>query len=251
MENRKIDGVSPRSKSQCLTKEKIMEYLPRGNKREVTDEVMKKIAGIEDSGIDQGYGEEMLLTHMGVLRESKVTTEQYIDAVKYCCLVMGGLSSQRAWEIVFPDKAKEIRDRNDGVLSTSWSTMYAKTGIVTKLMAAMYVPVHLVYQPINAWAIQKQYELARGIGAKPDDRVSPTVQQKAAETLFEMTKMPEDNTLQLKIGMDEETKNIQKSLFEQLSINASIQMERLKKGESISDVQRLGVITEAEIIDED
>ena len=240
-EQKMIDGAKTYSKPQMIDREKISRYLPKGNHREITDAVMEKIQGFEDSGISQAYGDEMLLTHMGVLKECKVSTSEYIDAVKFCCLVMGGMSASKAWEIVFPEKAKEVRDRNDGELSTSWSTMYNKTKIVTKLMAAMYVPAHIVYQPLNAWAIHKQYDLARGIGASPNDRVSPVVQQKAAEALFEMTKMPEDNKIQLEIGLNEESKNIQKSLFAQLAENTKIQMERLKRGESIEDVQKLNI----------
>ena len=236
-----VDGTKPVCKPQGLTKEKLKEFLPKGNQREITDEIMDKIAKFESQGIDQNYGEEMLLTHMGVLKEVKVSTSEYIDAIKFCSLVMSGMSAHKAWEIVFPEKAKEIRDRNDGKLSTSWSTMYNKSKVVTKLMAAMYVPAHLVYQPLNAWAINKQYELARGIGAKPDDRVSAHVQHLAAKELYEMTKMPEENTIQLQVGMDQESKNLQKQLFEQLAASTNMQMERLKKGESISEVQKLDI----------
>jgi hypothetical protein len=251
-----IDGKSPVCKEHGLDKEKIMRFLPKGNREEVSNAVMKKISEFETAGIDQNYGEEMLLTHMGVLKECRASMDEYVNAVKFCCLVMGGMSAYKAWEIVFPEKANEVRERNGGELNTSWSAMYNKSKLVTALMAAMYVPVYLVYQPLNAWAIQKQYELARGIGANSGDRVTPVVQQKAAEALYEMTKMPEDNTIQLKIGMDEESKNVQKSLFEQLAVVAANQKKLLESGGDIREVAKLNISkmgddpVDAEVYDE-
>lgn len=236
-----VDGTNVMVKKQGLTKEKLEGFLPKGNRREVSEEIMAKIAQFESEGIDADYGEEMVLSHLGVLKEVKVSIAEYVDAIKFCSLVMSGTSAHKAWEIVFPEKAQEIRDRNDGKLSTSWSSMYNKSKIVTKLMAAMYVPAHIVYQPLNAWAIQKQYKLARGIGANPNDRVSAHVQMLAAKELYDMTKMPTDNKIQLEIGMDKESKSLQQQLFDQLAKSTAMQMERLAKGESISDVQRLDI----------
>lgn len=236
-----VDSVGVYTKKQGLDKEKLKNFLPKGNNRDITDELMDKIASFHTQGIDQDYGEEVVLTHMGVLKDVKVTTAEYIDAIKFCILVMSGSSASKAWEIVFPEKAKEVRDRNEGKLSTSWSTQYNQTKIVTKLMAAMYIPPQLMYQPLNAWAIQKQYKLARGIGAHPNDRVSAHVQHLAAKELYEMTKMPEENKIQLEIGMDKESKSIQQQLFEQLAANTAVQMERLKRGDKIEDVQKLNI----------
>lgn len=237
-----VNGATPVTKNQELTKEKLKNFLPKGNRREITDEIMKKISQFEEQGIEKNYGEEMLLTHLGVLKEVKVTTAEYIDAIKFCSLVMGGMSAHKAWEIVFPTKAKEIRDRNDGKLSTSWSTMYNKSKIVTKLMSAMYVPAHLVYQPLNAWAINKQYELARGIGGNPDDRVSAHVQHLAAKELYEMTKMPEDNTIHLRVGQSEEAKAATARMTEQMAIIAKQQQDLIAQGRPIEDIQALNLV---------
>ena len=48
---------------------------------------------------------------------------------------------------------------------------------------------------------------------------------------------------------NEESKSIQQQLFDQLAATTAMQMERLKKGEDIRDVQRLNIGVKEDIIE--
>ena len=102
--------------------------------------------------------------------------------------------------------------------------------------------------PENRRAMERLVELMEGKGANEGEKAGPMVQYNAAKTIIEMTTMPEDMNINLKVGMDEESKSIQESLFEQLKRTADIQMAKLQSGASIADIQRLGVKAE-KIID--
>ena len=93
-------------------------------------------------------------------------------------------------------------------------------------------------------------DLANGIGANPDDRVSPTVQLNAAIAVYEAVKMPEDNTMELKIGMSDSALSAQENLAEQLRRMADLQMKAFREGKSLNDIQKIGIsINNEEIID--
>ena len=241
-----VDGTNVQYGKQNIDAEKLRRHLPNGANYQVTEAILAKIKNIEeDAGVLQEYAEEKILSHMGVLKDTKVSVDVYVDATKYCILIMSGMNNSKAWEICFPEKAAEIRGRNDGKLNTSWSAQYNRSKIVTKLMTAMYIPINLTHQPLNAWAVNKQYELAQGIGAKPGDFVSATVQQNAATSLYEMTKTPEDNSLELKIGLTDEAQSVQKQFMQQLRENTKATLLRLEQGESLHDVQDTGLSIEA------
>ena len=55
----------------------------------------------------------------------------------------------------------------------------------------------------------------------------------------------------MKTGADEATLNATMSLAEQISRMADVQLARLKGGESLTSIQKVGIVTEAEIIEDD
>ena len=129
--------------------------------------------------------------------------------------------------------------------------MYAGTKTVVAVQKLLLIPIYISHAPVHNAMLKKLFDLSNGIGAKADDRVSPTVQMNAAIALRDATKMPEDNSVTLKIGMTDDATKIQQGLFEQLAMNSELQLAALKAGGSIGEVQRLGVnvdeILEAEI----
>ena len=63
--------------------------------------------------------------------------------------------------------------------------------------------------------------------------------------------MPEDNTIELKLGMSDEAISVQQTIAEQLKENARVMRERFKSGEQLDKVQQLGVVVQAEVSEDD
>jgi hypothetical protein len=94
-------------------------------------------------------------------------------------------------------------------------------------------------------AINTQAELMR-------EARSELVRQKAAESLMKELAQPDENNINLKIGMDAESKSMQEDLNEQLAKLAFNQSKLLEQGHSISDVQKIGInlnIEDVEVVD--
>ncbi len=264
MENMRDRPIEPgkamlHAKSQNITPEKLKRYLPKGTAHKVTDNIMDMIDYMErDTGLMQEHMEETVLTQLGVLEDMKKTDlVDYVNAVKYCMLKRN-MSNIRAWEIVFPERMERLLqmkldrgDKSDSVNIDSHVSNYNKTEIVVALDTRMAVPPDILYAPAYHEAMMKKLSLMRGVGARPTDRVSAKVQLDAAIAITAIAAPRESDKIELQIGMSDEARSVQQNLADQLSRMADSQMRRLEAGESIEDVQVLGISTEAVLVEED
>lgn len=233
---------------QGITREKLMEFIPRGYGGKVTDAVLEMIRRVEeDTGMDQGLFEEQLLSYTHLLGPG-VSFEKLINAIKFVALREVARGQARAYKIVFPEKSAEIEARGGSV--DSFATMYASSKLVVEVQKLNMVSASITHRPLANQMLKKMTDLANGIGANPDDRVSPTVQLNAAIAVYEAVKMPEDNTMELKIGMSADALSAQESLAEQLRRMADIQMKAFREGKSLNDIQKIGICIESKAEDE-
>jgi len=245
-----MNNIVPFAKKQNIDKEKLQRMLPKGANHKVTDEIINLISTIEDDiGLPQDYMEESLLSNLPILSKVKTDLDDYINAIKYCNLKQN-MSNQKAWEIVFPERIQRLKERGKLESLSSHVSMYNKTDIVVKLDAQMMIAAHIQYAPMFHAAIKKQFELMNGNGAHGIP-VSAHVQHLAAKELAELTKMPVDNTIELKIGQSDEAKKAQSTMIHQMSEIAKNQQELLKKGYSIEEVQKLNLKIDEEVEDTD
>lgn len=236
------------SKEQGITREKLMEFVPRGYGGKVTDAVLEMIRRVEqDTGMDQGLFEEQLLSYTHLLGPG-VSFEKLINAIKFVALREVARGQARAYKIVFPEKAAEIEARGGSV--DSFATMYASTKVVVEVQKLNMVSASITHRPLANQMLKKMTDLANGIGANPDDRVSPTVQLNAAIAVYEAVKMPEDNTMELKIGMSDSALSAQENLAEQLKRMADLQMKAFREGKKLDEIQKIGICIEAKAEDE-
>lgn len=255
------------SKSQYIDRDRLKKMLPKGSSHEVTDEVIDMITRMEEcTGLEQAYLEEQLMMNINVFRDGKVDVVDYVNAIKYCALKQN-MSNRKAWEITFPERLKRLyekiadndRKKAEGknyveVNIDSHVSNYNKTELVTKISAQLMVPAYIQYAPMYHAAIKKQFDLMNGRASPTPDGelmvVSPKVQQEASKCLIEMLKMPEDNTLELKIGMSDSAMEMQKNLADSISRMAEAQMLQFKSGKSLGEVQKLHInISDAEVVE--
>jgi hypothetical protein len=85
-----------------------------------------------------------------------------------------------------------------------------------------------------------------------DPEASKAVQQKAGETLIRELKPAEDSTVNIKVGMDDESKAQQSKLVDHIGQIALNQQKMLAAGMSIEEIQKLNVQqSKPDIIDVD
>lgn len=236
---------------QKVTIEKLKFFLPNNSKVKVNDQTVELVNRlIDESAVHRGLMEERLMSHLHLLGPG-IGLKQLLKGIQFVTLsVTPGMTQSKAWAATFPDKAQEILERNGDV--SSFASQYAATKVPRTIMENIQIADSITYAPLNHQIVQKYIELMNGKAA--DGQCSPTVQLNAAIALREIVKVPEDMTINLKHGMDDDAKNVQQDLADQIGNMAAMMSKRFNNGENINDIQKIGIksdsVEEAEIVDE-
>ncbi len=226
-------GIDIASSNHSIDKEKLQRLLPKGSNHRVTDEIIELIHAMEkDTGLFQDYMEESLLSHLPALREVKVGLHEYVNAIKYCNLKRG-MSNEKAWEIVFPEKYKKLHDAGKQI--SNHVAMYNSSKIVVKIDAQMMIDVKIQYAPIFHKAIQHQVKLMT------NNEVSFHVQHLASKTLIDTLMPAEEQKVSIKIGQTDEAKESQTKMYDEMRKIAENQQRLLKEGHKLEDIQKLNL----------
>ena len=225
-----------------ITSEKLRAMLPK-NSRIKTDQATVELINkmIDESACHKGLMEERLMSHLHLMGPG-VGFTQLLNGIKFVTLsTTPGMTQSKAYAIVFPDKTQEILARGGDV--SSFASQYAGTKVPTTIMQDIQIGPSITYAPLRHQVVQKYIELMNGKGA--DGPCSPTVQLNAAIALMEYIKIPEEMTINLNASVTDEAKAIQQNLADQIENMAAIMAQRMAKGESLKDIQKIGIIVDA------
>lgn len=257
-------GSGEISGSQNITVEKLKKFLPKGSAHQVTENLVKMIHDMEDdTGLEQGYMEERFMANINVVKNLKISMEEYLNAVKYCMLKQN-MSNRKAWEITFPDKLlraerklqeRILEGRGDSVNIDSHVSNYNMSAAVVAIDTDIAIGFDIQYAPARHMALKKLIDMTQGKCA-PDAHgnpmtVTPHVQYLCAKELMDALKPEVDKTVNIKLGMSDEAMAAQQTLADQLGLMAKAQMAQLKSGKDINEVQKLGIefATDVEIVE--
>lgn len=233
---------------QELTVEKLKYFLPKDSKVNVTQSTVDMVNKlINESGVQRALMEERLMTYTHLLGPG-VGMKQLIKAIQFVTLsTTPGMTQTKAYLVTFPAKANELIEA--GRDPSSFASQYAKTKIVQDIMQNTQIGMHITYAPLQHQLVEKLLQLSNGKAANGDS-ASPTVQLNATLGLLDVIKMPEENTINLKTGMDDASLAASQNLADQIEKMAAIQLKRLQGGESLTDIQKVGVIVDVPAIGE-
>lgn len=230
-----------------ITSEKLKAMLPKGSRVKTdqsTVDLINKL--IDESACHKGLMEERLMSHLHLMGPG-VGFTQLLNGIKFVTLsTTPGMTQSKAYALVFPDKAQEILERGGDI--SSFASQYAGTKVPTTIMQDIQIGPSITYAPLRHQVVQKYIDLMNGKAA--DGPCSPTVQLNATMALYEMIKLPEAMTINLNHGVADEAKAVQQNLADQIENMAALMAKRMANGESLKDIQRIGVVVDAEIVDE-
>jgi hypothetical protein len=219
-------------------------YKGKVNEETVTALVQKIHAIEETDGILQDYFEEQFMSYTDLIGPG-ISIDKIINAVKFVCHVQCGLSNTKAYVLVFPEKAQQIKERKSD--TSSFATEYAKSKAVVEILSRSAIRADIEFMPVRNQLIKKLVDLSNGKGAKVDDYVSPTVQLNAALGALDYLKPPEDKSIDLKIGYNEEAMAMQQNLASQLAASAAAMRQQFESGRSLREIQKVGITIDAEV----
>lgn len=221
----------------AITLELLQNQL--GNKRShlITQNTVDEINSLIE---DPDYGEvfvEQYISYFNIIEKDTVwSTPKYMNALKFFTLVESRHSLVDAYVKVFPERLQARLDRGERKSDMSGeASRYNTSQLVNEIKKVSAVPVQLIHRHLLHKAILKTATLMN------DPSVSPAVQQKAAETLIRELKPAEDSNVNIKIGLDEDSKQQQAKLVEHIGSIALNQQKMLAAGMSIEEIQRLNV----------
>lgn len=226
--------------SQSITREKLKRFLPKGSSVQVTDEVLDMINNMErDTGLPQDLMEQNLMSYMHLIGKIKsISINELANAMKYCTLKRN-MTNKEAWAIIFPKKYDELVASNRQV--DSHVSMYNSSKIVVEIDKQMIIPVYIQHNAYHHAAIKKQYDLMNGIDGE-GGQVSAMVMHLAAKELALITKMPEDKTIELKIGMSDAAMAQQQEMNDNIAALVANQAAAFRRGDKTEELQRIHVI---------
>ena len=220
----------------------VKALLPKGTRSLVTEDLIDKLNRLDKDPTLVDSIKENFLTYIGVMRSGKYKLDDYLNAVKFVSHKLLGDSDIDAYTKTFPERYHRLEEA--GVSREDmgpYVTAYKKNKLVVQIMEQTLVPSHVLNAPMYQEALNVQYKLM--MSAK-----SELVRMKAAESILEHTKQPEVSKLDIKIGLNDESKDRQDKLFNQMAEIAKNQQELLRNGAKLEDIQKLNIRTE-EVID--
>jgi hypothetical protein len=186
------------------------------------------------------------------------------------------MSNRDAWKIVFRDRYERlVKDGKEHQVDQNVAAFNTRP-VVQKIDADMAVAVYIQYAPARHKAVKKAIDILDGkplISMVPvykkdskgknildkygrrqhqvDSRgnivyeeifqiASPKIQLEAAAKIIDITAMPEERDINIKIGMSDEAIAIQQETNEKLAQIAIEQQKAFKAGRHINDVQKIG-----------
>ena len=230
-----------------LTPEKLRAMLPK-NSRVKTDQSTVDLINkmIDESACHKGLMEERLMSHLHLMGPG-VGFTQLLNGIKFVTLsTTPGMTQSKAYALVFPDKAQEILERGGDI--SSFASQYAATKVPTTIMQDIQIGPSITYAPLRHQIVQKYIELMNGKAA--DGPCSPTVQLNAAIALMDYIKVPEEMTINLNANMADEAKAVTQNLADQIENMASLMAKRMANGESLRDIQKIGIVVDSGVTDE-
>ena len=230
-----------------ITPEKLRAMLPK-NSRVKTDQSTVDLINkmIDESACHKGLMEERLMSHLHLMGPG-VGFTQLLNGIKFVTLsTTPGMTQSKAYALVFPDKAQEILESGGDI--SSFASQYAATKVPTTIMQDIQIGPSITYAPLRHQVVQKYIELMNGKAA--DGPCSPTVQLNAAIALMDYIKVPEEMTINLNANVSEEAKAVQQNLADQIENMASLMAKRMANGESLRDIQKIGIVVDSGVTDE-
>jgi len=230
-------------KSKKFTKEELQEKFP-AKRNTITDEVVEYInSTISDPDFDSSTFMSHLIDYQTIMMETSASMRDYINAMKFCAYLESNHSITEAYKKArindeFVQKRLNAKSNTPEYNElTNAASRYRKSKLVRQILAQSDMPLYLMFQAERYKAVAV---LAQEMFSAPysKDRIN------AADKLLTHVKPPENQKVELEVGLNQNAQDMQTKLFEQLSKISEGQHARLVNGEDIKDVQRVGITTE-------
>jgi hypothetical protein len=182
-----------------LTEEEFRQALPDKIKKSVNSQIIAQINQTLSNPEEFETYRDNLLSYGRVMSEGRFKVTSYVDAVKFVSHRLSGKTNIESYTRTFPDKitrfaATQVESKD----VASYVTAYSKSKLVALLMEQTLTPAWILNQDLYQRALNTQAELMM-------TATSEKVRTDAANSLLTHLKQPETQTVELSIGVKEDS----------------------------------------------
>lgn len=222
-----------------ITKETLLDVMPKRFRTIITDDIVDFINTAETDHMVIEDFRDNFLTYSKILTESKFTLYQYTNAIRFVTFIMLGHKDRDAYAFTFPEKIEKMRveyasrpEMYDKMLA-GYTHKYKSSKLVTQILQQTIVPSYVYNAPYFQEALVEAVKIMKS--SKSD-----IARVNACNTVLNYTKPPEDQVVQLNIGVkDSESVSDLKQLMEEL---ATTQLEMMDKGIPLKTIAETALV---------
>lgn len=205
-----------------MTLEEVKAALPSNLKTAASQELVDKLnAVVHDPEVAENIRSNFV-GYIGILKDGKFKTEEYLNAVTYVSFKLMGYSNKDAYEKTFPDRmARHILAGTSQKDLSAYVSAYNKGKLVNLIYEQTMIPTWVLNQDIYQKAINTQAEI---MTTSPSD----IARTQAANSILTHLKKPEVKEVQLNINQSENSG--MKELHGLLTELAQKQLEHINSG---------------------
>lgn len=176
-----------------LTVAELKEVVPKQHRTKVSQSFVDTLnTMVKDPQMAEVY-QKNIITYSHVLQDGRFKLTDYFNAVLFVSYKMMGLSSMAAYQKVFPDKCRDMVNRNVSAKDMqAYASTFNKNKLVTLIYEQTLIPDHIMYASVRHRAIAAQANLLNS--------TNEYVVQKAADSLMNHLKAPESAKISIEMG---------------------------------------------------
>ena len=222
-----------------FSKEVLQKVLPKKHSSAITDDVVEFLNNAETNPNTIDEFRENFMTYSKVLSEGKYSLAEYVNAVKFVTNKMLGYTDIDSYALVFPERYERIMEDNNNNrdIVSVYASRYKKTKLVTQIFEQTILPSYIYNAPYFQEAILEAVKIMQ-------TSKSDIARVNACSIVLTHTKPPEDQKLQLEIGVKEN--NEVADLMSSMKDLANTQLEMLKQGATIKQISSTEVVSPEE-----
>jgi len=229
-------------KRETITKERLQTLFPE-KRNTITDEMVEIF---NEAAEDPEFDGSDLLTAMKdytpAMLKHGASMVEYLNAIRFAAhLEATGDNFTEAYIKTFSDKELVLKALESGSKeSPEWHTLrnsanrFRKTNLVKEILTLANVPLYLMFNAARYQAVGVLIDEMQNANYSKD-RIT------AADKVLTHVKEPEGLKMEMEISTGG---GIQDQLSEQIARSVSMQMELLKAGKGVKEVQQLHIDTE-------
>ena len=180
-----------------LTQEEVAKALPAPLRSAATQSFVDTINNISSDPEMAEHIRNNFISYSGILKDGKYKTTDYLNAVAYVSYKLMGYTNTEAYNRTFPQRHQQHVANNISAKDVSaYVSAYHKGKLVNAIMEQSLIPIHVLNQDVVQKAINVQVELMT-------TAVSEKVRSDAANSLLTHLAKPNDNKLNLKLDIVE------------------------------------------------